>query len=113
LNLLGPSGNVGDRLNTGPIGTGGLIGIVAGFLSVVCLMVVMKILYSVRSETSIDQSDDPADELSIETDDSMDTAFDMVFDDQLVYDNPLSGDGFLDHDDAEGFTEVEFDETGL
>jgi hypothetical protein len=90
LSLAWASGNFGERLKTEPTGNGGLIGIITGFTFVVCVMIVMIILYSRRSDTSIEQHDDSADELSIETDASMETGeFDIVFDGQLVYANPL------------------------
>jgi hypothetical protein len=79
-------------------------------------MIAMIILYSRRSDTSLDENerDDAGDELSIETDESMETGeFDIVFDDQLVYANPLSGEDFISCDGADGFTEIGFDETGL
>jgi hypothetical protein len=119
LSLAWASGNFGERVNTGATGNGGLIGIVTGFTFVVCLMIFMIILYSRRSDTSLDEHerderDDASDELSIETDESMETGeFDLVFDDQLVYANPLSGDDFISCDCAAGFTEIGFDETGL
>jgi hypothetical protein len=38
---------------------------------------------------------------------------DQSFEDQLVYDNPLSGEDFVGLDDAECFTKTGVDGTGL
>jgi hypothetical protein len=108
LNLHVPSRDSGSGGYIGTIGTGGLIGLIAGCFAILLLLILLLIFFLRRTETS----EEITSELSSESPDPTLASgeYDQDLFNEHIYDNPLCHEEFTSSEEVDVFQELGFGE---